>query len=160
MPSEMFRHLSDADLARLIAWVRTVPATDGITGKTEVRLIGRFIIGTGQYKSAAEEIQSRAEEPTSAGLSESAVRGRYLVMNSCTECHGQDLNGNPAAKAPPLAIAKSYSAEQFSTLMHQGVPLSGQPLELMSPTARARFSVLTPEETAAVYEFLSTRQTS
>jgi mono/diheme cytochrome c family protein len=160
MPSEMFRNLSDADLTRIIAWVRTVPATDGITGKTEVRLIGRFIIGTGQYKSAAEEIQARAAEAAPAGLSESAARGRYLVMNSCIECHGADLQGNPDAKAPPLSIAKAYSAEQFSKLMHEGVPLSGQALQLMSPTAKARFAVLTAEETAAVYEFLRTRQTS
>ena len=88
-----------------------------------------------------------------------AAHGRYLAMSACTECHGQDLNGNPAAKAPPLSIAKGYSAEQFSRLMHDGVPLSGQELELMSPTARARFASLTAEETAALYEFLSTRPT-
>jgi cytochrome c553 len=157
MPSEMFRHLNDADLARLIAWVRSVPPTPGISGNTEVRFIGRVIIATNQFKSAAEEIQARATVAAPTGLSESATRGRYLVMSLRTECHGQDLEGNPGAQAPPLAIAKSYSAGQFSTLMHEGVPLSGQSLELMSPTARARFAVLTPEETAAVYEFLRSR---
>jgi cytochrome c553 len=91
-------------------------------------------------------------------LSDSAAHGRYRVMSSCTECHGQDLNGNPDAKAPPLAIAKAYSAEQFSALMREGRPLSGQELELMSPTARARFASFTTEEIAAVYEFLQSRR--
>ena len=158
MPSEMFRHLGDADLARLIAWIRSVPVSEGITGHTEVHLIGRAIIASDQFRSAAEEIRANPDAPPT-GLGESAVRGRYLVMNSCTECHGHDLEGNPAAKAPPLSIAKGYSAEQFSRLMHEGVPLSGQSLELMSPTAQARFVVLTAEETAAMYEFLRTRET-
>ena len=67
MPSEMIRHLSDEDLARVIAWVRSVPATEGITGKTEVRLVGRFIIATGQFKSAAEEIQSATADAAARG---------------------------------------------------------------------------------------------
>jgi cytochrome c553 len=157
MPSEMLRHLSDADLARVIAWVRSMPRTEGITGKTEVRLIGRIIIATGQYKSAAEEIQSGTAAPPPVGLSTAAAHGHYLVMSACSECHGQDLNGNPGAKAPPLAIAKAYTAEQFAKLMREGVPLSGQELELMSPTARARFASFTAEEVAAVYEFLRSR---
>jgi len=98
------------------------------------------------------------------GFVVAAVAGLVLIggvsMSACTECHGQDLDGNPAAKAPPLAIAKGYSPEQFSRLLHEGVPLSNRPLELMSPTARARFAVLTAEETAAMYEFLQSRQTS
>jgi cytochrome c553 len=156
MPSEMFRHLDDVDLARIIAWVRSVPAATGITGQTEVHLIGRAIIASGQFKSAAEEIQQHADAPAT-GLGAAAAHGRYLVMSSCTECHGQDLEGNAGAKAPPLSIAKSYSAEQFSKLMHEGVPLGGQPLELMSPTAKARFAVLTARETADIYDFLTSR---
>jgi hypothetical protein len=42
--------------------------------------------------------------------------------------------------------------------MREGVPVSGQELELMSPTARARFTSFTAEEVAAVYEFLQSRR--
>ena len=41
--------------------------------------------------------------------------------------------------------------------MHEGIALGGRQYELMSPTALARFSVLTPEETTAIYEFLQSR---
>jgi cytochrome c553 len=157
MPSEMTRHLSDQDLGRVIAFLRSAPPTPGVTGKTEVRFVGRYILASGQFKTAADTIEQAAPDVASANLSPAAARGRYLAMSACTECHGQDLNGRPEAKAPPLAIAKSYTADEFSKLMHEGIALGGRQYELMSPTALARFAVLTPEETAAIYEFLQSR---
>ncbi len=157
MPSDMIRHLDDRDLARVIAYLRTLSPAEGIQGQTEVRIVGRFILASGSYETAAAAIEKAAPDAVPANLPAPAMRGRYLVMSACTECHGQDLNGNPAAKAPPLAIAKSYSAEDFSKLMHEGIALGGTQRELMSPTARARFAVFTPEETAAIYEFLQSR---
>ena len=50
----MFRHLSDRDLGRLIAYLRTVPVTaEGETEKTEVRIIGRVLLAKGDFKTAA-----------------------------------------------------------------------------------------------------------
>jgi len=157
MPSDMIRHLDDRDLGRVIAYLRTLSPAPGITGKTEVRIVGRFILASGKYEPAAAVIEKAGPDPAPANLTGTATRGRYLVMSACTECHGQDLNGNPAAKAPPLTIAKGYSADEFSKLMHEGVALGGTQRELMSPTARRRFTVFTPEETAAIYEFLNSR---
>jgi cytochrome c553 len=154
MPSEMIRHLDDQDLGRIIAWVRSMPRVDGITGQTEIRPIGRVILAMGDFKSAAQYVN---DSPRAAAGSDAAGRGRYLVMSACTECHGQDLNGREDAKAPPLSVAKGYSVEAFSTLMHEGIALGGRETELMSPTARARFASFTPEEAAAVYEYLRSR---
>ena len=50
MPSQMFRHLHDEDLARIIAWVRTVPASDGITERTKIHLMGRIVVVTGKIQ--------------------------------------------------------------------------------------------------------------
>jgi len=157
MPSEMIRHLNDQDLARVIAFVRSAPPTAGITGKTEVRMVGRYILASGQFQSAAQMIEQAAPDVAPQGLTAQADRGRYLAMSACSECHGQDLNGNLAAKAPPLIVAKGYSADAFSRLMHEGVALGDRELELMSRTARARFSVLTPDETQAIHSFLHSR---
>jgi len=157
MPSEMIRHLNDQDLARVIAFARSLPPTPGIAGKTEVRMVGRYILASGQFQPAAQMIELAAPDAVPPGLSATAARGRYLAMSACSECHGQDLNGNPGANGPPLAVAQAYSAEDFSRLMHEGVALGGRELELMSRTARARFSVLTPEETQAIHAFLHSR---
>ena len=158
MPSEMFRHLSDQDVARIIAWVRTVPEGQGVTGKTEVRPVGRMIIAKGDFKSGPEHVHALGSGDRAVDQSTPVGRGRYLVMNLCSECHGQDLNGRPEAhNAPALSVVKAYSVEQFGRLMHDGIALGDRQLELMSDTARARFSVLTADETAAMYEFLQSR---
>lgn len=152
MPSEMYRHLHDQDLARLIAWVRTVPPSEGVTEHSQIHLMGRMIVTLGQFKSGARQIEETAGAPAIP-----PGRGAYLVMNACSECHGQDLNGIPEAKSPSLALAKAYSAEQFARLMRDGVGTGDRTFELMTPTAKVRFSHLTTEEVQAVYEFLQSR---
>ncbi len=155
MPAEMTRHLDDADVARLIAYLRTVPPKPGVTLETEVRLGGRYILATGKYVPPARAILS-AQPETPATLGAGAAHGRYLVMSLCTECHGQDLMGNPFAKSPPLIIAKGYPLEEFSKLLHEGIALGGRQTQLMASASRARFVRLTPEETADIHAFLQT----
>ncbi len=155
MPSEMFRHLSDQDLARVIAFVRTKPpVAEGITETTQLRPIGRLIIATGDYQLAAHLIESL---PAAAGIfdaNDPVSRGRYLTMNFCSECHGQNLEGVAPINAPALAVAKAYSLEQFTRLMHDGIGTGDRQFKLMTPTAKARFTQFSPDELAAVYAFL------
>lgn len=158
MPSEMFRHLRDEDLARVIAWLRTVPAsTEGVREKTEVRLLGRLILANGDVKLAAQTIPSLPPPIKGLDPEDPLSRGRYLVMNLCTECHGQDLGGFGPINAPPLMVAKGYSTQQFARLMRDGVGLGDRQLPFMAPTAKARFSHLRDEELQAVYAFLLSR---
>jgi cytochrome c553 len=157
MPSEMFRHLSDPDLARVMAYVRSLPQVNGIVEKTEFRPLGRMIVAMGEFKSAAHEIEELPAATTSYDTANPADHGRYLVMSFCSECHGQDLAGRPLAKSPPLAIAKGYSLEQFGRLMHDGVGIGERTFELMTPTAKARFSHLRTDEVAAMHAFLQSR---
>lgn len=158
MPSEMFRHLRDEDLARVIAWLRTVPANPaGVEEKTEVRLLGRLILAKGDVKLAAQNIESLPPAVRSFDAGNPASHGQYLVMNYCSECHGQDLGGFAPINAPALVVAKGYSAEQFSRLMHEGVALGDRHLGMMSSTARARFAHLRDDELQAVYAFLQAR---
>ena len=152
MPAEMFRHLHDEDVARILAWVRTVPASGEVAGKTSIHLMGRALVAMNQIKPVARQIDEAKGEPAIP-----PGRGAYLVMNACSECHGQDLNGVPMANAPSLVVVKGYSAEQFARLMHDGVGVGEREFELMTPTAKARFSHLTVDEVQAVYEFLQSR---
>ena len=158
MPSEMFRHLSDEDLARLIAFLRTAPAdTAGIQEKTEVRALGRLILAKGDVKLAAQAIESLPPPVKGYDAADPVSRGHYLVMNLCSECHGQDLGGFAPINAPALVVAKGYSADQFGRLMREGVGLGDRHLKLMTPTAKARFSQLRDDELQAIYGFLQSR---
>ena len=157
MPSEMFRHLSDQDLSRVIAFLRTMPAVnEGVTERTQLRAIGRFIIAKGDFKLAASSIPSMPAAAGGYDTSDTVSRGRYLTMNFCSECHGQNLEGFAPISAPPLAVAKGYSPEQFTRLMQQGVGLGDRQFRIMTPTAKARFTRFTPDEIAAVHAYLQT----
>jgi len=157
MPSEMFRHLRDEDLARVIAWLRTKPAvSEGVTEKTELRLIGRLIIAKGDFKVAARSIPSLPAAVGDYDANDPVSRGRYLTMNYCSECHGQNLQGFAPINSPALAVAKGYSLEQFTQLMQEGVGVGDRQLKLMTPTSKARFTQFTPDEIAAVHSFLQT----
>lgn len=157
MPSEMFRHLSDKDLARVMAFLRSKPAVaEGITEATQLRPIGRLIIATGDFKPAAHAIESLPAADGSFDSSDPLSRGRYLTMNYCSECHAQDLKGVAPINSPPLVVAKGYSLEPFTRLMQEGVGVGDRQFKLMTPTAKARFTQFTPEEIAAVHSYLQT----
>jgi cytochrome c553 len=156
MPSEMFRHFSDQELARVIAYLRTVPATpDGIQERTQVRILGRLIVAKGDYQPPARAIEGLAA-PVREYTDDAVSRGRHLAMAFCSECHGQNLEGFAPINAPPLKVAQGYSADQFARLMHEGVALGDRELKLMGSTARARFSKFTADEISAVYGYLRT----
>lgn len=152
MPSEMFHELGDADVAALIAFLRSQPVVETALPETEIRILGRVGLATGKYRLAAEQIdpaRPRVEPTPGDPVSE----GRYLARTSCTECHGLDLRGDPG-RTPNLAIVASYTPEQFAHLMRTGVPASGQELTLMAMVARSRFAHFTDEEIAALDQYL------
>jgi cytochrome c553 len=158
MPSEMYRHLRDEDLARVIAWLRSKPAVpSGITEKTQLRPIGRLIIANGDFKPAARAIESLPAAVGSYDADDPVSRGRHLAMNYCSECHGQDLQGVAPINAPALAVVKGYSLERFTRLMQEGVGTGDRQFKMMTPTAKARFTQLTPDEIVAVHAFLKSR---
>jgi mono/diheme cytochrome c family protein len=155
MPSEMFRHLGDEDLARLIAWLRTVPATpNGVQEKTRLFIIGRALLAKGDFKTSARAIETLPPAVRTFDAGDPVSHGRYLTGNYCTECHGQNLEGFAPINSPALSVVKGYSLEQFSHLMLHGVALGDRQLKLMSPTSKARFSRFTPQEIAAVHAYL------
>jgi cytochrome c553 len=158
MPSEMFRHLGDEDLGRLMAYLRTVPVTrEGVQEKTQVRILGRVLLALGEVKTSASAIQSLPPASTAFDAGDAISHGRYLTMSFCSECHGQSLEGFAPINAPPLAVVKGYPDADFAKLLHDGVAPGGRVLKLMGPTAQVRFASFTTDEVAAIYAFLQSR---
>lgn len=158
MPSEMFRHLGDEDLARVIAWLRSVPASaEGVQGKTELRPLIRLILAKGDFTLAARAIESLPAAEKRFEPGDALSQGRYLTKNFCTECHGQELEGFAPLNAPPLVVVKGYSPEQFSRLMHDGIGLGDRQFRMMTPVAKARFAHFTADEVSAMYAYLQSR---
>ena len=153
MPSSMFYHLDDEDLAALIAYLRTVPEPAGHPlPSNSMRLLARIGLTMGQYKVEPRNITHDA--PRAPKGPDAVSLGRYIAMSSCTECHGERLQGDPQG-APALIIVGGYTPTEFAKLMREGVPKDGKEREMMSPVARSRFSHFTDEEVNALYAYLA-----
>ncbi|HKE94791.1 MAG TPA: cytochrome c [Povalibacter sp.] len=154
MPSAMFNRLSDDDLGAIIAYVRSFPEKAGVARHTELRTIGRIGLLTGRFTPQAAQIQSLPQIP-GPDATDPLSHGRYLVTTSCTECHGARLQGSDFLRAPNLAIAAAYSADDFARLMRHGTGLDDRKLGLMAEVAQSRFSHFSEEEVTAIRGYLT-----
>ena len=157
MPASMFYHLDDADLGTLIAYLRTLPEKESeALPANSMRLLARVGLVMGKYK--LEPLDIMHDAPRAPNGPEPAARGQYLAKSSCTECHGQRLEGGDGT--PALSIVAGYSQPEFARLMREGVPKDGRKLGLMGSTARSRFVHFSDEEVGALYAYLSTQMTA
>jgi mono/diheme cytochrome c family protein len=156
MPSGMFSVLDDADLGRIIAYVRSVPPVPGRPREVRIGPLARLLFALGKFEPAAAEV-SRAVALSASYPSghDPMARGAYLARTACTECHGLDLRGGD--KAPDLRIAAGYSRDAFAHLMRTGKGLGDRELPLMSRVARRRFSHFTDNEIGALHDYLLAR---
>lgn len=152
MPASMFYHLDDADLGALIAYLRTIPEQAGEPlPANSVRVLARVGLTTGLYKVEPRNITHDA--PRAPKGPDAAALGRYIAESSCSECHGQRLEGSP--QTPALMIVGAYTPAEFAKLMREGIPKDGKERELMTRTARNRFAHFTDDEVNALYAYLS-----
>jgi cytochrome c553 len=156
MPSEMFSGLTDEDLGKILAYLRSVPVLPGPAAERRLGPLARVGFVMGKLAPAAELVR-RASLLTGIWPpdGDSTASGGYLARTSCTECHGLDLRGSDPA--PDLRIAAGYSLEAFRDLMRTGKALGDRELPLMSPVARQRFRHFTDEELRDLYAFLVAR---
>ena len=154
MPAEEYMSLTDADLGRIMAFLKSLPPADGPGPNVTPGPLGRIGLATGKFKTVAQLIADAKPPPEATG--EQAIFGRYLARTTCTSCHGTDLRGasTPDFVAPDLRIAGAYSLEQFTDLIRKGEALGGRKLETMGPWARQELSKLKDEEIAALYAYL------
>jgi mono/diheme cytochrome c family protein len=156
MPSGMFRPLDDADVGRIIAYVRSVPQVPGHRRDVRLRPIARLAFVLGKFVPAAEEARRAASLSTSYPTAgDPTARGAYLARTACAECHGFDLRGSP--RTPDLRIAARYSPQQFMRLMRTGKASGDRELKLMSDMGRRRFSHFTDGEILTLYSYLLAR---
>lgn len=157
MPSAMFYHLSNEDLVSVMAFLRTLPPQPGLERQRRFGLVGRWELATGRWLTSADEVRPDRPPAGQGPLTTPLERGRYIAMITCTECHGQDLEGMPGHPPPPLRIVAAYSLEEFSALLRTGIAKGGRELELMSMIGRTRGAALTDEEVADLYAYLQSR---
>jgi cytochrome c553 len=158
MPSEIFTHLDAADMAALIAHLRTLRPAGSVHPRIVFGPGARRERAAGSFKPAPQ-LAREGREVRPAALDGRHEPARYMTRATCGECHGLALTGQgtPPERTPDLTIAGAYSRAQFRHLLRTGLPPGGRRLRLMDEVARGRFAHLTTSEVDAIYDYLVAR---
>lgn len=152
MPSGGFYHLSDADVGRLIAHLRSAPVRGDTWPPTELRILTKIALLRGDVPTDAGTMDHRAPRIGEGGDTSVVALGQYRAATICTECHGISLRGQD--NAPALVQALGYTLPQFTALLLDGRARDGRDIGLMGTTARRRFRRLTPREVEGLWHYL------
>jgi len=154
MPSQTYAALTDEDLGRIIAFLKSLPETPGLGPDISPGPLGRIGLATGEFKMAAQHIAESVPPPAATG--EPAKHGRYLAQTVCAECHGTALQGdsNPSFTTPDLRMVAAYSAPDFVHLLRTGIAIGGRKLGVMTAQSQKNLKHLTDSEIADLYSYL------
>jgi len=158
MPSYNFVHLSDADVAAVISFLRSAPVAEAGLPEPGLSWGVRIEMSRGTAQHMADWADAVPPLVSGPGDDPQLVRGEYIAKTTCIECHGYDLRGWPDLNGTPdLAIVGGYTDEQFRTLMRRGEGIGGRTdLGLMTVVAQGRFAYFTEDELADLLAFLRT----
>lgn len=155
MPSSAFAHLTDQEMADLMAYLRTYKPVGEEQPRFQVGPVGRIAVLLGKFKSEADTIRE------TGGLKLEDLGPRHAVgrhvARACVECHGQTLEGSPILKSPSLDMAASYDPADFHRLLRTGVAAGDRRLGLMTAVGPSRFNALSDQEIAALQDYLKAR---
>jgi mono/diheme cytochrome c family protein len=150
MATQAHRNIADDDLAKIVAWLRTLkPLPTDSLAETRFGPMPRLAMLLGGLKPSYRiDKVAPAHRP--------AEIGRYFYDAVCSECH---LLGQPnqldAEVAPALApMAASYDPAAFKKLLRTGVGMRKANLGLMSDIAKESAHALSDSEIAALQAYL------
>ncbi|AMO22131.1 cytochrome c [Ramlibacter solisilvae] len=165
MPAEDYNRFTDADLAALVAHVRSLPPQSGGAAIVEFPPPVRILYGFGAIHDAASKIDHTLApaQPVPAGVT--AQHGAY-VANMCIGCHGDGLSGGripggppdwpPAANITPgegSAMTRYPEAAAFTAMLRSGKRPDGTAIKVMPFESLAKLSDL---DAQALHAYLKT----
>jgi len=116
MPSEDYNRFTDDDLAALVAYIRSMPPTQGTAAVVDLPLPVRALYGFGVIEDAAAKIDHTRPPATPVPEGVSVAHGAY-VANMCLGCHGAQLAGGKIPGGPPDWPAASRLAPGEGSVM-------------------------------------------
>jgi mono/diheme cytochrome c family protein len=157
MPSYNFVRMRDEDVAAMFAYLQTQPVVERELPAGSLPWSIRLDMALGEDAAIPAYLDlvpplRRAEDANPA-----IVRGEYIAMTTCNECHGFGLRADSpweGESAPDLMIVLAYDLAAFQHLMRTGKALGDRELDMMSGVARGRFAHFTDQEVEDVYTFL------
>ena len=101
MPSNEFAEMGDADVAAMVAWLQSLPASGHDPGANEIRPVGRIMYALGKLPLLpAEAIDHAPRTRSIPAVAATAEYGAYLA-EGCKGCHGANFAGQHVPGTPP-----------------------------------------------------------
>jgi mono/diheme cytochrome c family protein len=132
-------HVSDEELAAIIAYIKTVPPVDHKTNDHQFTPLGKILFALNMIPPPPVETVSHAVHVTAPEPGVTVEYGKYLVdIMDCRLCHGQDLAGGDYPDPTIDAIAPNltsrgeigfWSEEQFINTFRKGITPGGHMLD-------------------------------
>ena len=165
MPSEDYNRLTDADVAAIVAHVRSLPPIKGGEAVIEFPPQVWVLYGYGVIPDAASRIDHSVPPAQPVPAAVDAQHGAY-VANMCIGCHGQHLSGGPIPGGPPdwppaanltpgegSALTRYADVNQFAKMLRSGKRSDGTAIQVMPFESLGK---LNDVDVQALYEFLRT----
>ncbi len=166
MPSGDYNRMTDADVAALVAYVRSLPPVAGTGAEVRFPLMLKALYAAGAVKDSAEEINHSLPPATPVPEGNTVEHGAY-VAQLCKGCHGDGFSGGKIPGTPPEwppaanltpgqgSVMPQYdTAQKFAAMLQTGKRPDGSAVSEVMPFPT--LSKLNETDVAAVYTFLKT----
>jgi len=166
MPSDDFSRMSDADLAALVAYARSLAPVAGSGAEIHLPLLVKALYGIGIVRDAAEKIDHRLPPLPAVSPGTTPAYGEYVVQ-MCVGCHRADFSGGPVpggmpdwppaprlAPGPGSVMARYDTSARFAAMMRSGKRPDGSAVSAVMPFTTLRN--LSDTDLGAIYAYLST----
>jgi mono/diheme cytochrome c family protein len=139
MPAQVFWNFSDADLADIVAYLKTVPPVDKEHPDPQINPVGKIMFGAGMFGPdiVPAAVIAHDQRPASIPIGVTSQYGQYLVnVTGCRDCHGAKLSGGTSGQpgaldAPNLTPGgdlQTWTSDDFIKTIHTGVKPDGHVL--------------------------------
>lgn len=163
MPSPEYHEMSDADVAALVAFLQSLPASDNQPGAISIRPMGRLMYALGKFPLLpAEGLDHSPRTRIGPPVAATADYGKYIARG-CMGCHGANLAGQHVPGTPPSfpnaqnltpAALGKWTADDFRRALREGKRPDGSAINPFMPWQA--FAKMSDEEIAALWAYLQT----
>lgn len=164
MPAGDFHGISNEDLGKMIAYLKSLPAVDQETPNQVVGPMARVLYNLGQLPLLFpyEEVDFNDTPIERVDAGPTIEYGRYL-SSACTGCHGAGFSGGHVPGTPPSwpnarnltpsGRFADWSFDDFKTALTQGLTPDGHQIDPQFMPWKST-QAMTDIELEALYKFL------
>ena len=163
MPCEDYNRFTDADLAAIVAYARSLPPEKGEAARMELPLVVKALYAADIVPDAPQRIDHTLPPAKAVAEGTTPEHGAY-VANMCKGCHGDNFTGGKIPGSPPdwppaadLTARATYatydSLAKFRAMLRSGKRPTGEAIKVMPfPSLGA----MNDTDVEALYAFLTT----